>query len=74
MKEIPRKTCSTLVKILSDEENNITQNKYNNLQTINAKNTWFFAKKSKCKSANMGPSAFQLHGLDFIDIQIQNWL
>ena len=51
------------------------QNKYNKLQKISAKNLWFFAK-NKCKSAkfNMGSSTVQLHGVDLIDIQIQNWL
>ena len=51
-------------KIISDGENNFTQNKYNKLQKINAKN--------KCKSANMGSSTVQLHGVDLIDIQVQN--
>ena len=66
-----RKTCSLLVKIISDGENNFTQNKYNKLQKISAKNKCFFAK-NKCKSANMGSSTVQLHGVDLIDIQIQN--
>ena len=52
-------------------ESNFTQNKYNKLQKISAKNLWFFANIS----ANMGPaSTVQLHGVDLIDIQIQNWL
>ena len=54
-------------------ENNFTQNKYNKLQKISAKNKWFFAK-NKCKSSNMRSSTVQLHGVDLIDIQIQNWL
>ena len=33
----------------------------------------FFAQ-NKCKSANMWSSAVQLHGVDLIDIQMQNWL
>ena len=33
----------------------------------------FFAK-NKCKSTNMGSSTVQLHGVEPIDIQIQNWL
>ena len=54
---------------------------------ISAKNKWFFCnkkkqvlkmcvflQKNKCKSANMGSSTVQLHGVDPIDIQIQNWL
>ena len=40
--EILRKTCSSLVKIIPDGENNFTQNKYNKLQKINAKNECFF--------------------------------
>ena len=64
--KILSKTCSSLVKIISDGENNFTQNKYNKFQKISAKN--------KCKSANMGSSTVQLHGahVDLIDIQIQN--
>ena len=42
------KTCSALLKIISEGENNFMQNKYNKLQKISAKN--------KCKSANMGSS------------------
>ena len=42
--KILRKTCSSLVKIISDVENNFTQNKYNKLQKISAKNMCFFAK------------------------------
>ena len=68
---ILRKTCSSLVKIISDVENNFTQNKYNKLQKISAQNKRFFAK-NKCKSANMGSSTVQLHGVDLIDIQNQN--
>ena len=29
--------------------------------------------QKKCKSANMGSSTVQLHGVDLIDIQIQNY-
>ena len=68
---ILRKTCSSLVKIISDGENDFTQNKYNKLEKISAKNKCFFAK-NKCKSANMGSSTVQLHGVDLIDMQIQN--
>ena len=53
--KILRKTCSSLVKIISDGENNLTQNKYNKLQKISAKNKFFFAM-NKCKSANFGSS------------------
>ena len=65
-------------KIISDGENNFTQNKYNKLQKISAKNKCFFAQnkcvfaQNKCKSVNMGLSTIQLHGVDLIDIQIQN--
>ena len=67
MTKILTKTCSSLVKIISDVENNFTQYKYSKLQKIRD----FFAK-NKCKSANMGSSTVQLHGVDLIDIQIQN--
>ena len=50
--KILRKTCSSLVKINSDGENHFTQNKYNKLQKITAKNKCFFAQ-NKCKSSNM---------------------
>ena len=62
-----RKTCSSLVKIISDVENDFTQNNYNKLQKISAKNKWF-KKKNKRKSANIGSSTVQLHGIDLIDI------
>ena len=62
--KILRRTCSSLAKIISDGENNFTQNKYNKLQKISAKN--------KCKSANMGSSTVQLYSVDLIDIQIKN--
>ena len=58
-------------KIISDGENNFTQNKYNNFQKISAKNKCFFAQ-NKCKSTNMLSSTVQLHGVHLIDIQIQN--
>ena len=34
----------------------------------------FFVAKNKYNSANMGWSTVQLHGVDLIDMQIQNWL
>ena len=40
-----RKTCSSLVKIISDGENNFTQNKYNKLRKI----SYFFAE-NKCNN------------------------
>ena len=30
--------------------------------------------RAKCKSANMGSSTVQLHGVDLIVIQVKNWL
>ena len=47
--KILRKTCSSLVKIISDGENNFTQNKYNKLQKISAKNKFSFCKKRSAK-------------------------
>ena len=69
MTKILRKTCSSLVKIIPDGENNFTKNRYNKLQ----KRRFFFAQ-NKCKSANTGLSTVQLHGVDLIDMKIQNWL
>ena len=43
----------TLVKIISDGENNFTQNKCNKLQKISAKNKCFFCKKNRFKSAKL---------------------
>ena len=57
-------------KIMSDGEN-FTQYKYKKLRKISAINKSFFAQ-NKCKSANMESSAVQLHGVDLIDIQVQN--
>ena len=51
--KILRKTCSSLVNIISDGKINFKQNKYNKLPKISA----FFAKKI---SANMGSSTVQL--------------
>ena len=42
------KTCS-LVKIISDRENNFMQNKYNKLQKISAKKKCFFLQKISAK-------------------------
>ena len=47
--KILRKTCSSLAKIISDGENNFTQNKYNKSPKISAENKCFFRKKNKCK-------------------------
>ena len=60
-------------KIISNGENNYTQSKYNKLQKIRAKNLCFFLSKNKCKSAGSSlVYTVQLHGVDLIDIQIQN--
>ena len=48
--KILRKTCSSLVKIISDVENNLTQNKYNKLQKISAKNYFFLQKRAKVQN------------------------
>ena len=74
---MPKRWVSSQGKFLIQDwvykiENNFTQNKYNKLQKIRAKNMWFFAK-NKCKSVNMGSSTVQLQGVDLRDIQIQ-WL
>ena len=46
---ILRKTCSSLENVIPDGENNLTQNKYNKLQKINAKNMCFFCNKISAK-------------------------
>ena len=43
--KILRKTCSSLVKIISAGENNFTQNKYNKLQKNSPKNKWKSANR-----------------------------
>ena len=73
MAKILWKTCSSLVKIISGGENNFTQNNYNKFKKISAENKCFFAKNTS-KSENMRLSTVQLHGVDLIDMQIQNWL
>ena len=47
--KILSKTCSSLVKLISDGESNFTQNKYNKLQKINAKNKCVFLQKISAK-------------------------
>ena len=56
------------MKIISDGENNFTQNKYNKLQKISGKNKSLFAKKEaqKCKYGII--YTVQLHGADQIDM------
>ena len=66
--KILRKICSSLVKIISDGQNDFMQNKYSKLQ----KRRFFFFAENMCKSANMASSTVQLHGVDLIDMQIQN--
>ena len=46
--KIFRKTCSSLVKLISDGEINFKQNKYNKLKKISAKMS-AFSVKNKCK-------------------------
>ena len=53
MTKILRKTCSSSVKIISDGENNLNQNKYDQFKKISV----FFAQKI---SANIGSSTVQL--------------
>ena len=72
---MPKSSVSSQGKFLIQDwvykiENNSTQNKYNKLQKISAKNKCFLPKIS----ANMGSSTVQLHGVDLTDIPIQNWL
>ena len=64
--KILRKTCSSLVKIISDGDNYFTQNRYNKLEK-----KCFFAKNMY---ANMRSSTVQLHGVDLTDMRIKNLL
>ena len=43
------------------------------MQKISAKICTLFTQKN-CKSANKGSSTVQFHGVERIDIQVQNWL
>ena len=65
--KVLRKTCLSLVKMISEGEHTFTQNKYNKLQKISSKNKCFFPK-NKCKTANMGSSRVQIQGVDLIHI------
>ena len=51
--KILKKTCSALVKIISDGENNFTLNKYNKLQKISAKNIYFFVAKKNVQKVQI---------------------
>ena len=51
-------------------ESNFTQNKYNKLKKISAKNKWFFAKH-KCKSENMGATFYFNKGNSVLASSIQ---
>ena len=62
---ILRKTCSSLVKVISDGENNFTQNKCNKLMK-------YRNELPNHKNANMRSSTVHLHGVDLIDVQIQD--
>ena len=65
--KIRRKTCSSLVKLFLTERIILHKISTIELQKISAKISAFFAQ-NKCKSANMGLSTIQLHGVDLIDI------
>ena len=58
------KTYPSLVKIISDGENNFMQNKCNK---------WMMNRNvlPNHKNANMGSSTVHLHGVHLIDMQIQ---
>ena len=59
------KRCSSLAKMISDGVNNFKQNKCN---------TWMKYRNvlATHKNANMGSSTVHLHGVDLIDMQIQD--
>ena len=65
MGKILRKTCSSLVKIISDGENNFMQNKCN--QWMKYRNVL-----PNHKNANTGSSTVHLHGVDLIVMHIQD--
>ena len=63
------KSCSSLVKIISDEVNNF-------ICKINAISGWGIETYVflNHKNANMGSSTVYLHGVDLIDMQVLDWL
>ena len=63
-----------ICKNISDGENNFTQNKYNRVAKKWVLKISAFFNKISAKIEIMGSSTVQLHGVDLIDIQIQNWL
>ena len=65
--KILRKTCSSLVKIISDGENNFMEYKWNNLMK-------YRNVLPNHKNDNMWSPTVHLHGVDLIDMQIQDWL
>ena len=69
--KILRKTCSSLVKLFLTERTIFHKISTISWKKISTKNKCFFAQ-NKCKSANMGSSTVQFHGVDLIDIQVQN--
>ena len=71
MTKLIRKTSSSLEKLFLAERIILHKISTIEFQKIFAKNKCFFAQ-NKCKSANMGSSTVQLHGVDLIDIQIPN--
>ena len=58
------KTCSSLVKMISDGVNNFMKNKCNKYRNLSPNH----------KNAKMGSSTVHLHGVGLIDMQIQDWL
>ena len=69
--KILRKTCSSLEKLFLTERIILRKISTISCKKQVLKRSVFFAE-NKCKSANMGSSAVQLHGVDPIDMQIQN--
>ena len=62
------KTCSSLVKMISDLVNNF-------VCKINAIRGWSIETYYPItKSDNMGSPTVNLHGINMIDMQIQDWL
>ena len=65
--KILKKTCSSKVKRITDRENNFMQDKCNMWMKYIYRNI-----VPNHKNANMGSSTVHLHGVDLIDMQIQD--
>ena len=65
--KILMKTCSSLIKMISDRVNNFMQNKF--YKWMEYRNIL-----PNHKNANMGLSTVNLHGVDLIDMQIHDCL